>query len=81
MSEYNSCCSPLHPVYPRYLVNQQCIKPLCDLLNVNDAKIIHVALDGLDNILRVGQDEFQNNPNLTANQYAVLIEEAEGTIL
>ena len=41
----------------RYLVSQNCIKPLCDLLTVSDAKIIHVALDGLENILRVGADE------------------------
>lgn len=67
------------PEQIKYLVNQGCIKPLCDLLNVNDGKIIHVALDGLDNILRVGQEEFQNNPeHFTGNPYADQIEEAEG---
>jgi hypothetical protein len=62
----------------RYLVNQQCIKPLCDLLNVNDGKIIHVALDGLDNILRAGQEEFQSDAKLTTNPYCILIEEGDG---
>lgn len=30
-----------------------CIKPLCDLLNVNEVKIIKVAMEGLENILKV----------------------------
>ena len=67
------------PLSLRYLVNQQCIKPLCDLLNVNDGKIIHVALDGLDNILRAGHEEFQSDTNLTSNPYCILIEEGDGT--
>jgi importin subunit alpha-6/7 len=39
----------------RYLVSQGCIKPLCDLLAINDVKIIQVALDGLENILKIGE--------------------------
>jgi hypothetical protein len=39
----------------RYLVTQGCIKPMCDLLNSMDNKIIQVALDGLENILKVGE--------------------------
>jgi importin subunit alpha-1 len=31
----------------RYLVSQGCIKPMCDLLQSMDNKIIQVALDGL----------------------------------
>ena len=30
-----------------------CIKPLCDLLDVNEVKIIKVAMEGLENILKV----------------------------
>ena len=37
----------------RYLVYAGCIKPLCDLLNVNEVKIIKVAMEGLENILKV----------------------------
>ena len=35
-----------------YLVQCGCIKPLCDLLEVNDTKIVSVALEALENILR-----------------------------
>ncbi|EFJ31559.1 hypothetical protein SELMODRAFT_87307, partial [Selaginella moellendorffii] len=57
----------------RYLVNQGCIKPLCDLLNCSDAKIIVVALEGLENILT-------KDPGNTGsiNIYAKFIDEAEG---
>ena len=37
----------------RYLVHVGCIKPLCDLLDVNEVKIIKVAMEGLENILKV----------------------------
>ena len=43
----------------KFLVEQQCIPPLCDLLDAKDGRIITVALEGLENILRVGQDEAQ----------------------
>lgn len=66
------------PSQIRYLVNQGCIKPLCDLLTTMDNKIIQVALDGLDNILKVGEmDKAAAGPGAT-NQYAVYVEEANG---
>jgi len=37
-----------------YLVQQGAIAALCNLLNAQDAKIITVVLEGLDNILKVG---------------------------
>jgi importin subunit alpha-6/7 len=37
----------------KYLVQQGCIPPLCELLTVHDAKIVTVALEGLENILKV----------------------------
>lgn len=60
----------------RYLVNQNCIGPLCDLLTVMDTKIVQVALNGLENILRLGEQDakLQNG----TNPYAVLIEECYG---
>ena len=39
----------------RFLVAQGCIPPLCDLFTCPDPKIITVALEGIENILRVGQ--------------------------
>jgi len=64
------------PQQIRYLVEHGCIKPLCDLLKALDNKIIQVALDGLDNILKVGEaDKEQHNG---VNLYATYIEEAGG---
>jgi importin subunit alpha-1 len=64
----------------RYLVSQGCIKPLCDLLACPDNKIIQVALDGLENILKVGEMDKDaaalGEPRL--NRYALFIEEAGG---
>jgi hypothetical protein len=34
-------------------VKQGCIKPLCDLLTVADPRLITVALEGIENILKV----------------------------
>lgn len=57
----------------RYLVEQGCIPPLCDLLTLTDAKTVQVALNGIDNILKAGQQSDQHD-----NPYAVLIEECFG---
>lgn len=60
----------------KYLVSQDVIRPLCDLLTVMDSKIVQVALSGLENILRIGkQDALQTDG---VNQFAVMVEEAYG---
>lgn len=59
----------------KYLVSQNCIPPLCDLLTVMDAKIVQVALSGLENILRFGDAEAKETGT---NPYAVLVEECYG---
>lgn len=51
-----------------------CIKPLCDLLEVKDAKVVIVALEGLENILRVGEQQKTGE----FNEIATLIDEADG---
>lgn len=61
----------------KYLVHEGCIKPLCDILTSMDNKIILVALDGLDNILKVGDLEKVNTMD-GLNPYALLIEECDG---
>lgn len=54
-------------------VDAGCIPPMCELLTVVDSQIIHVALNGLENILKAGDlDKTKPNP------YAVLIEECYG---
>ena len=60
----------------KFLVQQGCIRPLCDLLTVNDPKIVTIALEGLENILKVGEDEAKATN--TQNQMAVYVSEAEG---
>jgi importin subunit alpha-1 len=65
------------PEQIKYLVTQGCIKPLCDLLSASDARIITVALEGLENILKVGEKEAKEHGGV-ANPYATHIEEAEG---
>lgn len=59
------------------MVTLGCIKPLCDLLTVMDSKIVQVALNGLENILRLGEQESKQN-GMSANPYCSLIEEAYG---
>ncbi|PIK52805.1 putative importin subunit alpha-7 isoform X1 [Apostichopus japonicus] len=60
----------------KFIVSEGCIKPLCDLLTVMDAKIVHVALTGLENILKLGQAEAQISRE--PNQYALDIESCSG---
>ncbi|KAH7372563.1 hypothetical protein KP509_17G010100 [Ceratopteris richardii] len=62
----------------KYLVNQGCIKPLCDLLTCSDARIITVCLEGLDNILKVGEAEKDLGNTGGVNLYAQFIDEADG---
>jgi hypothetical protein len=64
------------PEQIRFLVSQGCIKPLCDLLACSDARIITVALEGLENILRVGEKDAKATNGI--NQYSEVIEEADG---
>ncbi|XP_070507373.1 importin subunit alpha-7 [Chironomus tepperi] len=57
----------------KYLVSVGCIPPMCELLTVMDANIVQVALNGLENILKSGEQSYQK-----PNPYAVLIEECYG---
>lgn len=61
----------------KYLVSQGCIPPLCDLLEVADAKIITVALEGLENILKCGEAEGRET-GTGVNPMATFVEEADG---
>ena len=61
----------------RFLVDQGCIPPLCNLLTVMDGKIVQVALNGLEHILRAGLQESKLHGGM--NLYAVAIEECYGT--
>ena len=61
----------------KYLVSEGCIKPLCDLLICPDIRIVTVCLEGLENILKVGETD----KTLAAgdvNVFSQMIDEAEG---
>jgi importin subunit alpha-6/7 len=62
----------------RFLASQGCIKPLCDLLVCPDPRIVTVCLEGLENILKVGESEKNLGTTGGVNQYAQLVDEAEG---
>ncbi|PWN37329.1 ARM repeat-containing protein [Meira miltonrushii] len=68
------------PAQIRYLVSQGCIRPLCELLKTMDNKIIQVALDGLENILKVGEEDKNAAGPGAVNQYAAYIEECNGMV-
>jgi len=65
-----------NPMQIRFLVQQGCIRPLCDLLTVSDPKIVTIALEGLENILKVGEEDSKNTGG--QNPMAVFISEADG---
>mmetsp|Transcript_45642 Transcript_45642/g.74417 ORF Transcript_45642/g.74417 Transcript_45642/m.74417 type:complete len:525 (-) Transcript_45642:322-1896(-) len=60
----------------RYLVFEGCIKPLCELLSVGDTRITIVALEGLENILKCGLQDKQNNSDV--NPYIEYVDQVGG---
>ncbi|KAK9136656.1 hypothetical protein Sjap_007250 [Stephania japonica] len=61
----------------QYLVSQNCIKPLCDLLICPDPRVVTVCLEGLENILKVGEADKELGRS-EVNVYAQIINECEG---
>jgi importin subunit alpha-1 len=65
----------------RLLVEQGAIKPLCELLSCPDNKIIQVALDGIENILKVGdmdKEAQEGTGEPAVNKFALFMEECGG---
>mmetsp|Transcript_35748 Transcript_35748/g.64271 ORF Transcript_35748/g.64271 Transcript_35748/m.64271 type:complete len:544 (+) Transcript_35748:75-1706(+) len=65
------------PQQIEYLVECDSIKLLLDLISLSDVKMISVALDALQNMLRVGLDQ-QQEKGLQENPIASILEQAEG---
>lgn len=62
----------------KFLAQCQCIPPLCELLTCSDPRIVTVAMEGLENILKVGEaDKALQGPH-AINIYAKEIDECEG---
>lgn len=53
-----------------YVVQQNVIPPFCQLLNVKDAQVIQVVLDGIYNILKMAGEDVETIANM--------IEECQG---
>ena len=61
----------------KYMVQLGCVKPMCDLLVLHEPKINAVALNGLNNILKVGCLVARSHPE-NQNPYAIQVEECGG---
>lgn len=60
------------------MVSQGCIKPLCDLLVCPDPRIVTVCLEGLENILKIGEAEKNLGNTGDVNAFAQMIDDSEG---
>lgn len=60
----------------RYLVDQGVIQPLCDLLTSVDPRIIAQAMEAIEKILRVGQQDAAADGR--TNRYCDLVKECSG---
>jgi len=65
-----------NPEQIRHLVSLEVIPCLCDLLKSNNCKVIMVALEGLENILKVGENDKSKTQG--RNLYANKVEECGG---
>ncbi len=65
------------PAQIRTLVAQRCMRPLCDLLETSDIKILSVALQGLERILKVGEQDAKV-AGTGVNVMVDFVDEAEG---
>lgn len=59
-----------------YIFNCGSIKPLCEFLSTNDARMITVALNGIENMLKTG--EKVKDANNGVNPVALAIEQCDG---
>ncbi len=70
------------PEQIRYMVEQGCIRSLCDLLTVSDASLVAVALEALENVLKAGKMDSHTPSNVAGatgrNPYADEVEAVDG---
>ncbi|KAL0708570.1 hypothetical protein Bca4012_074996 [Brassica carinata] len=72
-------------VRSRFLVKQDCIKPLCDILTSSDTQLVMLCLESLEKILKVGEACYTRHAEgvyqctqTNVNPHAQIIEDAEG---
>ncbi|KAF3584553.1 hypothetical protein F2Q69_00032338 [Brassica cretica] len=68
-----------------FLVKQDCIKPLCDILTSSDTQLVMLCLESLEKILKVGEARYTRHAEgvyqctqTNVNPHAQIIEDAEG---
>ncbi len=70
------------PEQIRYIVEQGCIRPLCDSLTAGDTSVVAVALEALENILKAGKMDHSHTLNgadtTGRNLYAAEVEAVNG---
>eukprot|EP00301_Raphidiophrys_heterophryoidea_P008430 c13129_g1_i3.p1 GENE.c13129_g1_i3~~c13129_g1_i3.p1 ORF type:complete len:210 (-),score=53.49 c13129_g1_i3:157-786(-) len=65
------------PAQIQYLVHCGCLRPLCRFLTVQGIRTFYAALEGVENILRLG-DEIRLQNHLEVNPYIEQVRLAEG---
>lgn len=64
--------------YCRYMVQNEAVEAICDILVCPDHRTILIALEGLETILKSGMDEAIATSAGEINPYAQLVEECGG---
>ncbi|KAF8822427.1 putative importin alpha [Cardiosporidium cionae] len=59
------------------LISNHCIRPVCEMLDINDCKVLAVVLDALARIMKIGESQ-GIAVGLSSNPYVQLFLEAEG---
>lgn len=77
-SVVNACLGGL-PEHVHALVADGCLQPLCNMLSVEDAGVVSMAISGIEAILRVGDREAKRTG--ADNLYALKVEECQGNVL
>lgn len=50
-----NACTSRKQEHLEYLISNQCVRPVCEMLAIDDTKILEVALEALENILEFGK--------------------------
>jgi len=61
----------------KFLVQLGCIRPLCDLLTGSDPTVVIIAMEGLEKILKMGEQDLLQSVT-SQNEMALLISESDG---
>lgn len=71
----SNCTSAATKEQYHYLVERGILKGLCSMLGLKEARVLAVALEGIENILNIGEQHYMVNGE---NQYALVFEQEGG---